>query len=120
MTNLARCNESVTSRLVVENEDKGCWTVGNLLHYFDLPVTFDNLHHKCNPSGKFQPMETCAFTWGKFKPLYHYSESMPDHKNPRKHADMPTDCPASEAYDWDIELKSKDAAIRACAALVGV
>jgi len=29
---------------------------------------------------------------------------------------MPTDCPASEAYDWDVELKSKDAAIRACAA----
>ena len=120
MTNLARCNESVTSRLVVENEDKGCWTVGNLLHYFDLPVTFDNLHHKCNPSGKFQPMETCAYTWGKFKPLYHYSESHPEKTNPRAHADMPTDCPASDAYDWDIELKSKDAAIRACAALVGV
>lgn len=120
MTNLARCNESVTSRLVVENEDKGCWTVGNLLHYFDLPVTFDNLHHKCNPSGKFQPMETCAFTWRKFKPLYHYSESHPEKTNPRAHADMPIDCPASDAYDWDIELKSKDAAIRACAALVGV
>ena len=120
MTNLARCNESVTSRLVVENEDKGCWTVGNLLHYFDLPVTFDNLHHKCNPSGKFQPMETCAFTWRKFKPLYHYSESHPEKTNPRAHADMPIDCHASDAYDWDIELKSKDAAIRACAALVGV
>ena len=120
MTNLARCNESVTSRLVVENEDKGCWTVGNLLHYFDLPVTFDNLHHKCNPSGKFQPMETCAFTWGKFKPLYHYSESHPEKTNPRAHADMPVDKPCSDQYDWDIELKSKDAAIRACAALVGV
>ena len=65
-------------------------------------------------------METCAFTWGKFKPLYHYSESHPEKTNPRAHADMPTDCPASDAYDWDIELKSKDAAIRACAALVGV
>ena len=116
MSNLAKCDESVTSRLVVENEDKGCWTVGNLLHYFNLPITFDNLHHKCNPSGKFQPMETCAFTWGKIKPLFHYSESMPDHKNPRKHADMPTGHPASDLYDWDIELKSKDAAIRACAA----
>jgi UV DNA damage endonuclease len=118
MSNLAKCDESVTSRLVVENEDKGCWTVGNLLHYFNLPITFDNLHHKCNPSGKFQPMETCAFTWGKFKPLYHYSESHPEKNNPRAHADMPTDCPASEAYDWDIELKSKDAAIHACEANV--
>jgi hypothetical protein len=25
---------------------------------------------------------------------------------------MPTDCPATDRYDWDIELKSKDAAIR--------
>ena len=62
-------------------------------------------------------METCAFTWGKIKPLFHYSESMPDHKNPRKHADMPTGHPASDLYDWDIELKSKDSAIRACAAI---
>ena len=61
-------------------------------------------------------METCAFTWGKIKPLFHYSESHPDKPNPRSHADMPTLCPASDQYDWDIELKSKDAAIRACAA----
>jgi len=60
-------------------------------------------------------MAVCAATWGMTKPLFHYSESMPDQKNPRKHADMPTNCPASDSYDWDIELKSKDAAIRACA-----
>ena len=118
MSNLNKTDQSVQSRLVVENEDKGCWTVGNLLHYFNLPITFDNLHHKCNPSGKFQPMETCAFTWGKIKPLFHYSESHPDKKNPRAHADMPVDKPCSKQYDWDIELKSKDAAIRACEANV--
>ena len=118
MSNLNKTDQSVQSRLVIENEDKGCWTVGNLLHYFNLPITFDNLHHKCNPSGKFQPMETCAFTWGKIKPLFHYSESHPDKKNPRAHADMPVDKPCSKQYDWDIELKSKDAAIRACEANV--
>jgi hypothetical protein len=32
-------------------------------------------------------------------------------------ADMPTDYPFSDDFDWDIELKSKDAAIRACAAI---
>ena len=119
MSNLNKTDQSVQSRLVIENEDKGCWTVANLLEHFDIPITYDNLHDKCNPSqflpfngDYFYPMEECAKTWGSVKPLFHYSESMPDHKNPRKHADMPTDCPASEAYDWDIELKSKDAAIR--------
>jgi len=57
-------------------------------------------------------MAACAATWGSVKPLFHYSESMPTHPNPRKHADMPTDLPATDRYDWDIELKSKDAAIR--------
>ena len=123
MSNLAKCNESVTSRLVVENEDKGCWNVDNLLKYFNLPITYDNLHDKCNPSVLFtsdgnrkvilrDPMELCAETWGEIKPLFHYSESHPDKTNPRSHADMPTDYPFSDQYDWDIELKSKDAAIR--------
>jgi UV DNA damage repair endonuclease len=120
MSNLNKCDHSVTSRLVVENEDKGCWTVANLVQYFNVPITYDNLHDKCNPS-QFHPtasnMVTCAVTWGSVKPLFHYSEPMPDQKNPRKHADMPTDYPASDQYDWDIELKSKDAAVRACADL---
>ena len=119
MSNLNKCDQSVTSRLVVENEDKGCWTVGNLISHFNIPVTYDNLHDKCNPSqflpfdgNYFYPMEECAKTWGIIRPLFHYSESHPDKPNPRSHADMPTDRPCSGQYDWDIELKSKDAAIR--------
>ena len=121
MSNLAKCDDSVTSRLVVENEDKGCWNVDNLLKHFRLPITFDNLHDKCNPSETDSDacMYQCAATWN-VRPLFHYSESHPDKTNPRSHADMPTDRPCSDQYDWDIELKSKDAAIRACAALVGV
>jgi UV DNA damage endonuclease len=100
---------------VIENEDKGCWTVDNLLKHFRLPITFDNLHDKCNPSETSSEdcMYQCAATWN-VKPLFHYSESHPDKTNPRAHADMPTDCPSIWQYDWDIELKSKDAAIRAC------
>lgn len=125
MSNLNRCDHAVTSRLVLENEDKGCWTALNLLLYFYkpylIPITFDNLHHKCNPStglitdfGEDQTMDFCASTWGMTKPLFHYSESHPDKTNPRSHADMPTDVPDdSDLYDWDIELKSKDKAIRA-------
>jgi len=127
MSNLNKCEQSVTSRLVVENEDKGCWTVTNLLEHFDIPITYDNLHDKCNPSqflpfdgNYFYPMEECAKTWGSVKPLFHYSESHPDKTNPRAHADMPVDKPCSDQYDWDIELKFKDTAIRACAALAGV
>ena len=128
MMRLNECDQSVQSRLVVENEDKGCWTVGNLISHFNIPITYDNLHDKCNPSlgslmqnGELiSSMAVCASTWGSVKPLFHYSESCPDATNPRKHAQMPTDCPSTDRYDWDIELKSKDAAIRACAALVGV
>ena len=126
MSNLNLCDHAVTSRLVLENEDKGCWTVDNLINHFYkdklIPITFDNLHFKCNPSqfDEGQAMALCAATWGMTKPLFHYSESHPDKPNPRSHADMPTDRPVSDLYDWDIELKSKDAAIRACAALVGV
>ena len=121
MSNLNKCDQSVTSRLVVENEDKGCWTVDNLLKHFRLPITFDNLHDKCNPSDTDSDacMYQCAATWN-VRPLFHYSESHPEKTNPRAHADMPIDKPCSDQYDWDIELKSKDAAIRACAALVGV
>ena len=117
MSNLNKCDQSVTSRLVVENEDKGCWTVANLLEHFDIPITYDNLHDKCNPDEYLDDAAyKCARTWGNVKPLFHYSESHPDKTNPRSHADMPTDYPFSDAFDWDIELKSKDAAIRACAA----
>ena len=121
MSNLAKCDESVTSRLVIENEDKGCWNVDSLLTHFRLPITFDNLHDKCNPSETSSDacMYQCAATWN-VRPLFHYSESHPEKTNQRSHADMPTDRPCSDQYDWDIELKSKDAAIRACAALVGV
>jgi len=116
MSNLAKCDESVTSRLVVENEDKGCWNVDNLLKHFRLPITFDNLHDKCNPSETDSDacMYQCAATWSNIRPLFHYSESHPNKTNQRSHADMPTDRPCSDQYDWDIELKSKDAAIRAC------
>ena len=115
MRNLDKCSESVRTRLVVENEDKGCWNVDNLLKYFDLPITYDNLHDKCNPSTK-NTLTECAATW-PCKPLFHYSESPPNKNNPRAHADLPVDIPQIDYYDWDIELKAKDKAIRACTAI---
>ncbi|MDB4490084.1 hypothetical protein N9045_01070 [bacterium] len=126
IANLSRCHESVISRLVVENEDKGCWTVNALYDHFyakhSIPITFDNLHFKCNPDegiDEYGAMAKCASTWGSHKPLFHYSESHPDKPNPRAHADMPTGSPPDFPADWDIELKSKDQAVRACAILFG-
>ena len=119
MANLAKCDESVRSRLVVENEDKGIWTPSLLVKHFDIPITYDNLHHKCLPDDLTQEQahRLCYKTWmrgGYYKPLFHYSESHPNKTNPRSHADMPTATPASSfdaPVDYDIELKSKDYAI---------
>lgn len=118
MTTYDNLHESVSSRLVVENEDKGIWSVENLYRYFysfyNIPITFDNLHHKCNPGNinEQKAIELCASTWGKYRSLFHYSESDPSNKNKRAHADFPTDIPPSDEYDWEIELKEKDKAIR--------
>lgn len=117
MANLAKCDESVQSRLVVENEDKGIWTPKLLAEHFDIPLTYDNLHHKCLPDGLTQDQAHRLFyqTW-PCTPLFHYSESHPDKPNPRSHAEMPTAAPpisVSMPVDYDIELKGKDDAILA-------
>lgn len=117
IANLNKCDKSVISRLVVEVEDKGCWSAENLCRHFKIPVTFDTLHHKCNNPenlSELRAMTMCSITWGKFKPLFHYSESHPDKPNPRCHADMPIDCPPDFPADYDLELKKKCDAIREC------
>ena len=121
MMNLYKCHESVRSRLVIENEDKGIWTPKLLVENFQIPITYDNLHHKCLPDGFTQDQAHCLcyMTWmrgGYFKPLFHYSESHPDKPNPRSHADMPTAIPSqsiSMDVDYDVELKFEDEAIDA-------
>ena len=111
---LSRVDDSVKSRLVVENEDKGIWDAEMLLTYFNIPITYDNLHHKCNNADaniKDEEIESlCAKTWGSYKPLFHYCES--NGINKRAHADIPTSFPFNDNYDWEIELKFKDKAIR--------
>lgn len=124
--NLRRLGDAAQSRLVVENEDKGVWTVENLYKYIYLrtgtPITFDYLHHKCNPGNlsEQRAFELAASTWRGYRPLFHYSESMPNQNNPRKHADYAT--AVFDTYntpiDVDMEFKMKDAAINRHALIV--
>lgn len=54
--------------------------------------------------------ELAVKTWGNHTPLFHYSESIVGHKNPRKHADYATRLPDTYGHnvDIDFELKMKE------------
>ena len=117
MKNFERLSCSVKSRLVLENNDTGStWDVLNLKKYFwqhyNIPVTFDNLHHKMLNNGV---SESDAFfesyeTWNDIIPIFHYSEGK---DNGRAHKDMAEHLPENYGKEvlFDVELKSKDYAI---------
>ena len=117
MKNFERLSYSVKSRLVLENNDTGTtWDVKSLKQFFwknyNIPVTFDNLHHKMLNKGiSYSDAFFDAYeTWNDIIPLFHYSEGK---DNGRAHRDMAEYLPedfGKEVY-WDVELKSKDIAI---------
>lgn len=119
MRNFNRLDDNCKSRMVIENDDKvNCWNVKELIEIFNpatnIPITFDYLHHKCNPCdmNEQEALEACYLTWGEYKPLFHYSESKPGN-NPRAHADF-AENPFNNyglEFDLDFELKMKDYAI---------
>ena len=123
-----QCDEGVQKRLVVENEDKGCWNCGNMFIYFYnycgtkhghfFPLTYDNLHDHCNPTifqeekvTQEQNVQAFAGTWKKDVPVFHYSWGREDKF--RSHADYAAE--NIPVYDmeiiWECELKAKDYAI---------
>lgn len=117
MKNFERLSDGVKSRLVLENNDTGStWDVAALKKYFyrnhNIPVTFDNLHHKMLNKGV---SEEDAFhdayeTWGDIIPIFHYSEGK---DNGRAHKDMADHLPDNFGKEvlFDVELKNKDIAI---------
>ena len=117
MKNFERLSDGVKSRLVLENNDTGnTWDVVALKEYFwrrhNIPVTFDNLHHKMLNNGV---SEEDAFhdayeTWGDIIPIFHYSEGK---DNGRAHKDMAEHLPDNFGKEvlWEVELKNKDIAI---------
>jgi UV DNA damage endonuclease len=129
MENFSKLDSSIKSRLVLENEDKGCWNCENLFKWFHLycgaeynhafPLTYDNLHHKCNPSfieGEIvsdkQNVDAFYYSWDEsVRPVFHWSEGTED--NPRSHADyISEDIPDFEReVVWECEVKAQDKAI---------
>lgn len=114
--NLASCDIGVQSRLVLENEDKGYWNCHNLYSNFAeyIPLVYDNLHDKCNPSDADPDnlIEIFKNSWLGFTPVFHWSEGV---GSSSKHARVASHIPAvvSENTDaiWEVELKDKDQAI---------
>lgn len=118
--NFNRLDDNCRNRLVIENDDKlNCWSVKQLINDLhtktNIPITFDYLHHACHPDGwtEQQALEECYMTWREYIPLFHYSESIPDHPNPRKHADYAVEPINTYGLEFhlDFELKMKDKAI---------
>jgi UV DNA damage endonuclease len=118
-----RLSKSVMGRLVYENEDKPrSWPVWQLYDKMykrmGIPITFDNLHHKCNSNCNNEQFafQMALQTWpAGIIPLFHFSESLAG-KNPRAHADFPTMLPAiyanhKDPLHLDFEFKLKEIAI---------
>jgi len=112
--NYNRLDDNCRNRLVIENDDKlNCWSVKQLVEDFhpktNIPITFDYLHHACHPEGwtEQQALEECYMTWGYYRPLFHYSENIPDHPNPRKHADYATKEINTYGLDFDLDFEVK-------------
>lgn len=81
--NFEMLSESTKSRLVVEVDDKKSqYNAVDLYRMvyskINIPVTFDYLHNKCNPShlDEKQALALCLSTWTKGIPaITHYSDS---------------------------------------------
>ena len=117
MKNFERLSVGVKSRLVLENNDTGnTWDVCTLKKYFyrnhNIPITFDNLHHKMLNKGvsEFDAFFDAYETWNDIIPIFHYSEGK---NNGRAHKDMADELPENFGKEvlFDVELKSKDIAI---------
>jgi len=89
---MVRCNDGVIQRLVVGNEEKGCWNCMNLFVYFHqymghkhrhiMPLSYDNLLDDANPSvlqGKrvtiSQNVDAFSKTWpDNAAPVFHWGD----------------------------------------------
>lgn len=118
--------EEITSRLILENDDKS-YTAKETLDLcttLNLPMVLDVHHHNCNNNGEnIEDLLPAIFdTWkdGKFPPKVHFS-SPKDGEKDRKHADFinPKDFITfiekakflNKDFDVMLECKEKDVAL---------
>ena len=113
--------DNVRSRLVLELEDKpNSW---GLIKLYDLiyqktgiPITYDSHHFRLNNPENISPEKAilmCMETWGKYKPLFHYSNGR-SRPTDRAHSDY-VYILHKELFENDVdvefEFKAKDYAI---------
>ena len=123
--NFERLPESITSRLTVENDDRQSLystkeLYEGLYHRTGIPIVFDYHHHTfCTGDlTEKQALELAISTWGKIKPVVHYSESRAEEKKDPKirahaHSDYVNGPVDDYGYDLDvmIEAKAKELAL---------
>ena len=124
--NFQKTNDGVKKRLVVENEDKGCWNCMNLFKYFHIytretyghpfPLTYNDFHNKCNPSKinnqqitDEQNVQAFYHTWG-VTPVFHWSNAKSDFLDEQIPEFNNTDG-ISLSIKWECEAKARDKAI---------
>ena len=114
--------DSVKKRLVLECEDKGkSWNTQLLYDYvykpIGMPITYDSHHHRCgNTYGSLTAEQACDLartTWGKVKPLFHFSNGK-DSSVDRAHSDYVYELHPElfkKPTDVDFEFKCKEQSI---------
>lgn len=110
--------DSVKSRLVVENDDKGSmYSVKDLydgIHMnIQIPITFDFHHHRFCDGGltEQEALELATSTWGNHKPLTHYSSCKKTFEDSstkaQAHADYVYEVIKTYGISFDVEMESK-------------
>lgn len=117
--NYALLPDTVKKRLVVEVDDKRSqYTAVDLYHMvhskIGIPITFDYLHNKCNPShlDEKEALALCLSTWPADIPaITHYSDSRKNHEDPLckevAHSDWIHNKIPTYGMEFDIELEVK-------------
>lgn len=94
LTNYHGLPQAVRNRLVIENDDRS-YNIEDVLmisQKADIPVVFDNLHHRVNSPGTIKSdaewISLCCKTWGPNDgpPKMHYSQSKSQSEQ-RSHSD---------------------------------
>ena len=117
--NFQLLSDNVKRRLVVEVDDKKSQFKAEDLYEMvhqkiGIPITFDFLHNKCNPSmhTEKEALELCLSTWPEgISPLTHYSASKREFEDPLAkevaHSDWIYEKIETYGLDFDIELEVK-------------